>query len=127
MVMNKRPQKRYTSERAILADIYKLEREATALLKEIHELNSNHKTLFRECSDLHDKAENASSDQQAKELHEQANLMGHNAELSKAEAIKKNVTRENILNQHLPRLGQALAAFRTGTFEFVGSDKGVTI
>lgn len=123
----KRHQKRYTDERAILAEINEAQREAQRLLESSVDLDKSSADKFHQCADLRERADSTKTASQKNDMILQSNALQIEAEKDRTQSQKQNKTRNNILNCKLPRLKNVLAAFRTGTFEFCGGDKGVTL
>jgi hypothetical protein len=125
--MNRRP-KIWTSEDQILMVIDRTKRMAERKLKKSQQLAGVAKTKFAKVEELNWQLMNAHDEKEKTRL--QNNVSS--AEISAGEAKEKAdacaACYHRAINATLPRLGEILAAFRTGTFaEVMGDYKAVRI
>jgi hypothetical protein len=128
--MNHRRAKIWTSEDQIIAAIDRTKRLAERKLKKSHELADKAKEKFGECEKLRlelmmpaDRTE-----YQQKSLEAKLSSMEIAAGKAKEKSDLAAKHYHRVMNSTLPRLGEILAAFRTGTFtEIMGEYRGVAI
>jgi hypothetical protein len=128
--MNHRPPKIWTSEDQIIATIDRTKRMAARKLKKSQELLEAAKVKFGRCEEL--RFELMAGSQLTEYQREQLQAKLGSAEIAagkakeKADAYAKAYHRA--VNSTLPRLGDILSSFRTGTFkEVLGEYKAVSV